>query len=208
MLEASSQQKQERKPHSFHECAACEGGKVRGAVIQWNCKKKKKKALILSFPSHIQSKRNQGIFSCRIWSWGKSHVIHRYQGMYTVYCFFPDIDPFMAFLFRAAGCCSALHHPGEHDGERMNAWERNGGRKAECNPVTYSRSKGAVVCRTMGQGRTSSSSFILVLHMTTGWSWVQVIWPISFKSVTAVHLECKVECVLVCMQYEYKSELL
>lgn len=57
MLEASSQQKQECKPHSFHECAACEGGKVKGAVIQRNCKQE---VLILSFPirPYIQSKQN------------------------------------------------------------------------------------------------------------------------------------------------------
>lgn len=172
MLEASSQQKQECKPHSFHECAACEGGKVKGAVIQRNCKQE---VLILSFPirPYIQSKQNHFFLQNLIL--GKSQVIHRYQGMYTVYCFFPDIDfffhPFMAILLWAAMCCPALYHPGEPDDKRMNSWERNGIRTLECNPVTYSSSNWAVVYRTIQQGWTSSSLFILFLLMTTDWSW-------------------------------------
>lgn len=107
MLEASSQQKQECKPHSFHECAACEGGKVKGAVIQRNCKQE---VLILSFPirPYIQSKQNHFFLQNLIL--GKSQVIHRYQGMYTVYCFFPDIDFFsiLSWLFCFEQPCAAL----------------------------------------------------------------------------------------------------
>lgn len=119
---------------------------------------------------------------------GRRQVIHRYQGIYALYCFLRDIDPFTA---------TRLHCRWERAASRLgitlvnlarNEWTPEKETGAEqlnviSTVIPTLTAVGLRLKEQLDKDWADLSSFILIQFMEI-WSWIQVIWPIFHSNVS------------------------